>query len=63
MIEVMLEKESYCAWRTSYKPAVVFVDDVNMTVKSMVQPPVELLRQFADFKGFFDREKQIERHC
>ena len=61
MIEVMLEKKSRTVLGAPVnKLAVVFVDDVNMpTVEEYgAQPPVELLRQFADFKGFFDREKQ-----
>lgn len=41
------------------KRVAIFVDDLNMPKLDRYgsQPPIELLRQYQDFGGFYDREK------
>ncbi|CAE7211449.1 DNAH6 [Symbiodinium sp. KB8] len=41
------------------KTVVILIDDVNMPLVEEygAQPPIELLRQFQDQRGFFDRKK------
>ena len=41
------------------KKVALFVDDLNMPKLDRYgsQPPIELLRQYQDFRGFYDREK------
>uniref|UniRef100_A0A670K7B3 Dynein axonemal heavy chain 6 n=1 Tax=Podarcis muralis TaxID=64176 RepID=A0A670K7B3_PODMU len=51
------------------KRVVIFVDDLNMPKLDRYgsQPPIELLRQYQDFGGFYDREKlfwkEIQATC
>lgn len=38
---------------------VIFIDDINLPTAERhgAQPPIELLRQYLEFKGFYDRDK------
>ncbi|KAG9342632.1 hypothetical protein JZ751_016069 [Albula glossodonta] len=60
IIESKLEKKrKNVLGAPSGKKIVIFVDDLNMPKLDSYgsQPPIELLRQFQDFHGFYDREK------
>ncbi|KAJ3347122.1 Dynein heavy chain 6, axonemal [Entophlyctis luteolus] len=61
MMELKLEKKrkNISGAPTGLSKIVLFVDDLNMPKLDTYgsQPPIELLRQYIDFGGFYDREK------
>ncbi|XP_077994098.1 dynein axonemal heavy chain 6-like [Glandiceps talaboti] len=60
MIEGKLEKKrKNILGAPAGKRVIIFVDDLNMPKLDTYgsQPPIELLRQYQDFGGFYDREK------
>lgn len=60
MIEARLEKRKKTLLGAPIgKRVIIFIDDVNMPKLEIygAQPPIELLRQFLDFKGLYDRDK------
>eukprot|EP01083_Nonionella_stella_P245320 852816_1 len=59
-IEKKLQKRTKTKYGgPSNKKVLIFIDDINMPTKEEfgAQPPIELLRQFQDFRGFYDRDK------
>ena len=59
-IENKLERKSLGVYSgLSHKKLFIFIDDVNLPLKDQFssQPPIELLRQLQDNKGFYDRKK------
>lgn len=62
IFELKLEKKKrFLLGAPVGKRVCVFVDDVNMPRLDTYgsQPPIELLRQVLDFRGFYDRKKLI----
>ncbi|KNC97013.1 uncharacterized protein SPPG_09508 [Spizellomyces punctatus DAOM BR117] len=61
IMEIKLEKKrkNILGAPTGANKVVLFVDDLNMPKLDTYgsQPPIELLRQYIDFHGFYDREK------
>ncbi|KAJ3068328.1 Dynein heavy chain 6, axonemal [Podochytrium sp. JEL0797] len=62
IMELKLEKKrKYNGAPSGFNKIVLFVDDLNMPKLDTYgsQPPIELLRQYIDFGGFYDREKLV----
>lgn len=60
ILESKLEKKKRnCFGAPGNKRLAIFIDDVNMPKPEVygAQPPIELLRQFLDSGGLYDREK------
>lgn len=57
MIENKLVKRTKNKMVPDGKKMVIFIDDLNMPRKDRFgsQPPLELIRQWMDYEGWFDR--------
>lgn len=61
MVEAKLEKKrKNVLGAPKNKRMIIFIDDLNMPKLDMYgsQPPIELLRQFQDFGGFYNRVEE-----
>lgn len=60
MIEGRLKKRAKNKLVPDGQKLVIFVDDLNMPKKDKfgAQPPLELLRQWMDYEGWFDRNNR-----
>ena len=59
-IESKVERKSKGSYSAvGNKKLMIFIDDVSMPAIEVfgAQPPIELLRSFLDFRGFYDRQK------
>ncbi|KAG5317386.1 DYH2 protein, partial [Pseudoatta argentina] len=65
VIESRMEKRKKGVYiPTSGKTMIVFMDDFNMPMKEKYgsQPPLELIRQWIDYKFWYDRQKQTRKY-
>lgn len=60
MIESKLVRRTKNKMVPDGKKMVVFIDDLNMPKQDQfgTQPPLELLRQWIDYDGWFDRTQR-----
>lgn len=60
MIEGKLTRRAKTKMVPDGKKMVIYVDDLNMPKKDMFgsQPPLELIRQWMDYEGWFDRQQR-----